>query len=57
MVEILQCSSCKTFTMNVHCSCGGSAITIIPVKYSPQDKYGGYRRQAKEAEWRKQGLI
>lgn len=36
------------------CSCGGTALTTRPPKYSPEDRFADYRRKAKELQ--KQGL-
>jgi len=30
---------------------------VKPPKYSPEDKYASYRRQAKEEQWKKADLI
>lgn len=57
MEHILYCHSCNKFTMNIVCSCGTSAVTVRPAKYSPLDKYGDYRRKAKEAELKLKGLL
>ncbi|MBI4148741.1 ribosome biogenesis protein [Candidatus Woesearchaeota archaeon] len=57
MTEILRCTSCHTFTMTPLCTCGGSAISVIPLKYAPGDKYASYRRTAKEAERKAQGVL
>jgi len=47
MKKILKCKKCGKYTLKENCTCGGSAVTIKPPKYSPQDKYGEYRRKAK----------
>ncbi|MBW2985993.1 RNA-protein complex protein Nop10 [Candidatus Woesearchaeota archaeon] len=47
MKHILQCTKCNNYTMKEKCDCGGKAVTIVPAKYSPQDKYAEYRRKAK----------
>lgn len=57
MEHILYCHSCNKFTMNLVCSCGTSAVTVRPAKYSPLDKYGDYRRKAKEAELKLKGFL
>ena len=57
MKEILQCTVCREFTLKEICKCGGSAISIKPPKYSPDYKYGGYRREVKESERKKQDLL
>ena len=43
--------------MNEKCSCGGTAVTTRPAKYSPEDKYGKYRRIAKKQDFIKKGLL
>ncbi|HME87292.1 MAG TPA: nucleolar RNA-binding Nop10p family protein [Candidatus Nanoarchaeia archaeon] len=46
------CTVCGTYTMKeIHCS--KKTHTPQPAKYSPEDKYGKYRRQAKK----EQGLL
>jgi len=57
MRHILRCAECGNYTMKEMCSCGGAAITPKPPKYSPEDKYAGYRRKAKEEQRKKEGLI
>ena len=48
--QILYCSKCKTFTMQETCpKCNEKAINPKPGKYSPEDKYGKYRRLAKRS--------
>jgi rRNA maturation protein Nop10 len=34
--------------MSPECSCGGKRISVLPPKYSPEDKYASYRRKYKE---------
>ena len=47
--HILKCPHCKEYSMNDTCSaCGEKTLTPRPPKYSPEDKYGGYRRTAKK---------
>lgn len=36
------------YTLKERCKCGGVAVIVRPPKYSPEDKYGEYRRKAKE---------
>jgi len=57
MKEILKCKECGMHTMHEMCKCGGKAVTIAPPKYSPEDKYGSYRRKVKRKEWEEKGLI
>lgn len=50
--KIMKCAVCGEYTMKeIHC--GKKAKNPKPAKYSPEDKYGKYRRMAK----REQGLI
>ena len=47
--EILRCITCKNYTLKGICpKCGEKAVSPKPAKYSILDKYGGYRRLAKE---------
>ena len=57
MEHIFKCTECNKYTMKEVCSCGQKTIDSRPPKYSPEDKYGKYRREAKEQERKKQGII
>jgi len=46
--HILKCSECGKYSMKDTCECGGKTVTPRPPKYSPEDKFGKYRRKAKE---------
>jgi len=46
--HILYCSVCKNFTLKQMCSCGNKALSVKPAKYSPEDKWGKYRRAYKK---------
>jgi len=48
--QILKCQQCKSYSLSEKCSCGGIRIPVLPPKYSPDDKYGAYRRKYKEEE-------
>jgi H/ACA ribonucleoprotein complex subunit 3 len=49
MMHILKCKSCGTYGLTATCTkCGGPSVKPKPPKYSPEDKYGEYRRQYKE---------
>jgi len=39
------------------CDCGTKTETTKPAKYSPDDKYAGYKRKAKEDDRKKEGLL
>lgn len=47
--QLLKCIKCNRYTLQQTClDCGVPTITPIPPRYSPQDKYGDYRRRAKK---------
>ena len=39
------------------CKCGAKTEPNKPAKYSPEDKYGAYRRKAREEQLRERGLL
>ena len=56
--HILRCPECMKYTMKEQCdACQVSTVESKPPKYSPEDKYGRYRREAKEQEYRNKGLL
>ena len=57
MKHILKCELCNSYTLKSTCKCTGSAKSPKPAKYSPEDKYGKYRREVKEKNWHEQGLL
>lgn len=57
MKHILKCQKCEEYTLNESCKCGSKAVIARPPKYSPEDKYGSYRRQVKKEAWIKEGLL
>jgi len=48
MRHILKCVKCNSYGMTEECPCGGKRISPGPAKYSPEDKYAHYRREAKK---------
>lgn len=55
MTGLSKCMKCSRYTLEEDkCpECGGPVTTPQPPRYSPQDKYGEYRRKAKRKarEW------
>ena len=47
--KMLKCGTCNSYGFKEQCSCGGKRTNPKPAKYSPEDKYGKYRRMANEA--------
>ncbi len=42
---IFQCKDCKCYTLSKTCNnCSLSTSNPLPPRFSPQDKYGKYRR-------------
>ncbi|MDF1537832.1 MAG: RNA-protein complex protein Nop10 [Candidatus Thorarchaeota archaeon] len=50
MPYLFKCSKCNTYTLSEKgCpKCGSDVSSPSPPRYSPQDKYGKYRREAKK---------
>ncbi len=47
-MKMRKCKSCKIYTLKEACpKCGRPTVFPGPVAFSPEDKYGKYRRQAK----------
>jgi len=47
--HILKCLKCGQYTMKSDCpKCAERTVTPRPPKYSPEDKFGEYRRRAKK---------
>ena len=57
MRHIFKCGACNKYTMNENCSCGGKTTAAKPLKYSPDDKLGVYRRKAKMNDYMQRGLL
>jgi len=56
MRHILVCQVCKSYTMQeMHCN--AKTIPNLPAKWSPDDKYGSYRLEARRADLEQRGLI
>jgi H/ACA ribonucleoprotein complex subunit 3 len=44
-----KCPKCLKYTLKDYCKdCNVETITIKPPRYSPEDKYGKYRRKLKK---------
>ncbi len=48
-MKMKRCKSCGEYTLKDKCPyCEGDLGVIYPAKYSPEDKYGKYRRILKK---------
>tara|TARA_Y100000310_G_scaffold275909_1_gene292688 strand:- start:3073 stop:3294 length:222 start_codon:yes stop_codon:yes gene_type:complete len=55
---ILKCKECMEYTMEKNCpKCKGEAVSVVPAKFSPEDKYGKYRRAQKQKELEEKELL
>ncbi len=54
--QIHKCPSCSQYTLNQACSCGTKTELPCPPKFSLQDKYASYRREAKKESLKEKGL-
>lgn len=58
MKHIFRCKGCNVYTIEEKCpKCGQKTIRPIPPKYSPDDKYGMYRRKVKFQSLKKAELV
>lgn len=58
MSKILICKKCEEYTLFDTCKrCGEKTANSEPSKYSVDDKYAKYRREAKKAELEDKGLL
>jgi|MudIll2142460700_1097286.scaffolds.fasta_scaffold76841_3 H/ACA ribonucleoprotein complex subunit 3 len=49
-VALLRCRDCGRYTLKQKCpSCGAATDRPGPARYSPEDRYGNYRRALKRA--------
>ncbi len=58
MKHIAKCSKCGQYTIKEKCpKCNIKTINPKPPKYSPEDKYGEYRRKTKREMVKGAGLL
>jgi len=56
VAEIRVCGRCGSYTMSETCpGCGGRSRTAHPARFSPDDRYGKYRRIGIEEEYGENG--
>lgn len=48
MSNMLKCEKCASYGLEVKCSCGAKRTSPKPARFSPEDRYGSYRRAAKK---------
>ncbi len=48
-MALRRCPDCGEYTLDEHCTrCGRSTERAGPARYSPEDRYGHYRRALKK---------
>ncbi len=57
MARLLRCTACGRYTLSEACPCGGTAASPKPPKYSPEDRFARFRRQAKEEQRKQEGVL
>ena len=50
-----RCPECGRYSLEMKCTCGCDTVTAHPPKYSPDDKYGKYRRMSIQKEYGENG--
>jgi H/ACA ribonucleoprotein complex subunit 3 len=50
-----KCPACGAYSLKDVCRCGSATVTPLPAKYSPDDRYGEYRRKAIMQEYGENG--
>ena len=49
MKNLRFCSKCREYTLEIICNkCKNKSISKYPPRFSPQDRYGEYRRKLKK---------
>jgi H/ACA ribonucleoprotein complex subunit 3 len=49
LMALRRCTACSEYTLEPECKhCGGTTERAGPAKYSPEDRYGPYRRALKK---------
>jgi len=58
MKHLLKCLPCNSYTLKEACAvCHAPTVLAIPPRYSPDDKYGDYRRKVKAVTLLQDGLL
>jgi H/ACA ribonucleoprotein complex subunit 3 len=51
-MEIKKCKKCGIYSLKGECpNCGSNTVNPNPGGFSPEDKYGKYRRKERLKEW------
>lgn len=54
--EIRKCTKCERYTLDTKCPiCSSDTVCSVPVRYSPDDRYGEYRRTSIREEYGENG--
>jgi len=48
-MKLRKCPNCERYTLKMKCSrCDNETILPIPARFSPEDRFGKYRRRMKK---------
>jgi H/ACA ribonucleoprotein complex subunit 3 len=50
--KLRKCQDCGRYTLKDICLCGSKTIVPQPPRFSPQDRFGEYRRKAKNLDFK-----
>lgn len=51
-MKVLRCGECGSYTLGERCpACGGESVSPKPARFSPEDRYGRYRRMLKRDQF------
>jgi H/ACA ribonucleoprotein complex subunit 3 len=53
--SIRRCPACGLYSTKDICTCGAHTVSAHPAKFSPDDRYGEYRRKAIVEEYGENG--
>ncbi len=54
-MKIRKCKKCGRYTLKERCpECGAETVSAHPPRFSPEDKYGKYRRLIKFGKMKKE---
>ncbi|MFA6804941.1 MAG: RNA-protein complex protein Nop10 [Candidatus Methanomethylophilaceae archaeon] len=54
--ELRKCTKCGRYTLGAVCpQCSSPTVCPVPMRFSPDDRYGSYRREAIKQEYGENG--
>jgi H/ACA ribonucleoprotein complex subunit 3 len=54
--SLRRCPACQEYSLEERCArCGAATLVPVPPRYSPEDRYGEYRRRLKKERGERDG--